>query len=384
MNILLVTGKWPISKSDIDGGCLTTMNILETLESKCNIDILLPAAFKNQIIPYVRNTFYFSLDEADYISNYNNKNKFIERLKWNRTIAKTIAEITQDYDRIIIIHCFFAMGLEKILDSQSLNKILVFPMFMTPEYILSGENVPPQYTEMEQAVLNSKMNILVPSEYSKKNMISFFNGVNPQNIIVFPRYVSECFCQKINRSQIHNPIRLIYVASIKFQKNNIEILDVASELYKMNVNFVMHLVGSIQNTEYANQFFSRLKTCPFKKSIIFHEPMTQSELAELYSQVDISLSVASCETFGRAIIEGLYAGLPAIVKDTTECFHCVVGNDSGVLYSRNPIDMAHTISKFFDADFYQKQSKAAHNTGIKFSKSKLQNYFLEVINGIKY
>lgn len=384
MKILLVTGKWPISNSDIDGGCLTTMNILETLNSKYCVDILLPVAFKNQHIPYVRNTLYFDMDEEDYISNYNNKNKFLRRLIWNQTVIRNIAEIAQNYDRIIIIHCFFAMGLEKILDGQLMSKILVFPMFMTPEYTLSGENVPSQYTEMEQAVLSSGMNILVPSEYSKNNILSSYKNVNPQNIMVFPRYVSECFCQDTIRTRIHHPIRLIYVASIKLQKNNIEILDVAYELFKMNVDFIIYLVGAVQNTEYADQIFAKLETCPFKDSIIYHEPMPQSALAEFYTQVDISLSVASCETFGRAIMEGLYAGVPAIVRDTTECFHCVVGNDSGVIYSKNQKDMAQNIVRFFDEAFYQQQSKAAHRTGMKYSKANLQNHFLEVINGIKY
>lgn len=47
MNVLFVTGKWPISLTDIDGGCLTTINILESIPKDCDIDILLPKAFSS-------------------------------------------------------------------------------------------------------------------------------------------------------------------------------------------------------------------------------------------------------------------------------------------------------------------------------------------------
>ena len=61
MNVLLVTGKWPISNEDVDGGCQTTIDILETLHCKCNVDILLPQAFQGVDIPYVKKAFYFSI-----------------------------------------------------------------------------------------------------------------------------------------------------------------------------------------------------------------------------------------------------------------------------------------------------------------------------------
>lgn len=380
MIVLFVTGKWPISLTDIDGGCLTTINILESIPKDCDIDILLPKAFSSIVIPYARRVLYFDVNKSDYLANYNNKDKFSERLKWSSIIASTISDLVPHYDKVIIQHCFFALGLDKLLNPSMLRKILVFPMFLTPEYKISGEIVPPPYTKGEEEILKSGIRILTPSGYSKRSLLSFYPKVNPDNIIVFPRYIDEIFSQRKTRPHVHNPIRLIYVASIKLQKNNMEVLDLANELYSRNIDFSLDLVGAIQNTEYANTFFSKLNASPFKDKVTFHEPISQAALADLYSHVDLSISVSNCETFGRAIIEGLYSGLPAIVKDSIDCFHDVVGENAGIIYAYNTSEMAEEIINCRNKDYYMEQSHKAHQTGNRFSKKILQTQFWEVMN----
>ena len=384
MNVLLVTGKWPISNEDVDGGCQTTIDILETLHCKCNVDILLPQAFQGVDIPYVKKAFYFSIDKTEYIANYNNSNKFLERLKWTKTVSSAIAQIASNYDRIIIQHCFFAMNLDKLLDPIILKKLLVFPMFLTPDYQKSGENVPSQYTEMEEELLRSGVTILTPSEYSKKTILSFYNGINADKIIVCPRYIDDSVFQKKKKPKVHKPIRLIYVASIKLQKNNLEVIDVAKELFSRDINFSLYLVGPIQNTDYANQFYSALNLCPFKNKILVLGSVSHKELENLYSEMDLSISVSRCETFGRAIIEGLYCGLPAVVKDSIACFHNVVGEGSGIVYAKSPADMAQAVIECLDENRYLRLSQEACISGARFAKSSVQTKFWETLYEYKY
>ena len=100
-------------------------------------------------------------------------------------------------------------------------------MYLSPSYKRSGEYPPDEYIAEECSALCSAGKILTPSDSEKQDMIRVF-GIDENKIKVIPRGYSSYI--KPVEKQTHFPIELLYIASIKEQKNTKEAIVLLKEL----------------------------------------------------------------------------------------------------------------------------------------------------------
>jgi glycosyltransferase involved in cell wall biosynthesis len=231
-------------------------------------------------------------------------------------------------------------------------------MYLSKSYERSGELVPKEYIDNEKQVLHSSNKILTPSDSEKQDMIDFF-GVDSEKIKVIPRGYSSNI--KATVKKISFPVELLYIASIKEQKNTIEAITLLKELNEQGINSILHLAGSYQNDSILNECKKYVIENRLCDKIIFHGVLPQLELAKLISQSHINISVSNWETFGRGIFEGMAGGLPTVAFSHLECVKQYVNDGCGINFVNSHSDFLKALIKLCkNTEYYKKQSKKAY------------------------
>ena len=365
---LLVTGKFPGVSHDIDGGSIMVSQLIEMLSSENIVDILFTRTFnKNyETIQNVRSVIF-------HPCKIRSDNKFQRRLQnvlWN---SNKIGTLVDNYDKIIIVHCSKAFGLEK-LSNEQINKLVLFPMFLTPSYTKSGEVVPKEYTLLEKKILSRLKTIITPCFVEEEELLHFYN-VRQESVHVIPRAINPLIRNVIREKSRYN--NLIYIASIKKQKSPLEAINVIVRLKEMGLTCHLYIVGSIQDQELLSCCKKMIDDNNLQSNISIMGVLSQQQLASLLNKMDINISVSRWETFGRGIIEGLAAGLPTIVLKDLDCMHHLLKQDVGLLYTPNIASISKMIYKLCtDSFFYKMQSIKTINVKNIFSMANQQKKIL--------
>lgn len=370
-NVLLITGKFPDVTSDTDGGSIMVSHLIEALSKECYLDVLFTrtynAKFKN--IKGVRKvTFHTNI--------IRNNNKFLRRLAnadWN---SMEFSQLIRQYDKVVIIHCSKAFGLDN-LSKELLDKIILFPMYLTSSYKRSNEIVPVKYTEAEQKIVPKIKKIITPSQSEKNDIINDY-GVSEKHIIVIPRAVNSYIESKIRDKSKAN--KLVYIGAVKKQKRNDDAIILLSKLKKMGGKYHLYLVGSLQDDELYAHCIDLISQFELENDFTFCGVLSQKEIAELLNNIDINISVSRWETFGRGIFEGLCAGLPTIVYNTIDCLSEYASTNNGISYVENINDMADKIYDLCaNPTSYKNQSQNAIENSLLFSIEKQKERLLKEI-----
>jgi glycosyltransferase involved in cell wall biosynthesis len=369
--VLLITGKFPDVTSDIDGGSIMVSHLIDALHDNCILDVVFTrtsnASFKT--IDGVKNTFF-------HTNKTRNENKFLRRLanfEWN---SKMFLKLIPQYDKVIIIHCSKAFGLEN-LSEELLSKVILFPMYLTSSYLRSNELVPSKYSEAEQKILSKISKIITPSQSEKEDIIKDYR-VAESKIIVIPRAINSNINGKLRLNSKSN--KLIYIGAIKKQKRNDDAIILLSEIKKMGLKSHLYLVGSIQDNELYTQCLDLINNLDLENDITFCGVLSQKEIAILLNEMDINISVSRWETFGRGIFEGLCSGLPSVVYDNIDCLVEYANENNGITYVDNLKTMVDTVYDLCtNPTFYRSQSQKAIDLSSQFSIEKQKEKLLNEI-----
>lgn len=368
--ILLVTGKFPPQGMDADGGSIMVEQLINILTNRCLLDIVFTRTYNRKL------EFLSGVQKVFFHTNISrNDNKFFRRLaniEWN---CELLCKLISQYDRVVIIHCSKAFGLER-LSSNMLSKIVLFPMYLSSSYKRSGEIVPPSYTQAEKNILTKVSRIITPSITEKEDIIKDYS-VNENQIVVIPRAISSFIIPRIREKPCKT---IVYIASIKPQKQNYKAIILLSILKKMGVDAYLHLVGNIQDIVLHQYCISLAEKKNLKDRVFFHSGLSQEQIAELLATSDINISVSQWETFGRGILEGMYAGLPTIVLDNIVCLKPYLEPNKGIFYTSDISEMAKKIALLFaDKVYYKEQSQKAIENSHVFSEEKQKQSLLNEI-----
>ena len=192
--LLLVTGKFPGVSHDTDGGSTMVRQLIDLFGADSMLDVLFTRSINDNYkkINGVNKVFF-------HPCRFRDDNKFIRRIlnaDWNRN---KIMQLIDGYDKVIIIHCSKAFGLEH-LNQEQIKKVVLFPMFLSSSYKRSGETVPDEYTLLEQKVLSKMKTIITPSFVEKEDLISEYS-ISEQNIIIVPRAINHAIKKRKDLGQ---------------------------------------------------------------------------------------------------------------------------------------------------------------------------------------
>lgn len=332
--VLLYLGKFPDQGRDIDGGSILARQLIDTLKHRCHLDLAFirktPEIYSD---PYIENVFYFS-----YLDAFNNK--FIRRLENLKTNQMALKHF-QNYDAIITAHISKLFGMQ-CEGNDFFNKAILFPMFLTPSYLKSGEKVPLEYTKQERQVLSKCKNIITPSEEERDDLINFY-GCNPDEIHLIRRGISPKF-HPFTEPNLEK-IRMICIGSIKPQKNNLASLILLKRLLQDGFDAHLDIVCTVQDKELLNEMKKYIQQNELHSKVQFHFTISQQKLAALIFNENINISLSHWETFGRSIFEGVAGGLPTFVLDCLTEVEKIVQGNKAVAFCKDILSMAKSIER---------------------------------------
>ncbi len=297
MKVLLVTEKCSPDMAQRDGGARLVSTLRRELKSSLSI-----MQFGGEREESVRWHFHYP---------NNSSNRFIRRLTNADFIGEKVKEVEKEFTHIIFAHISMQFGQVNFPLSPD-KEVWTFPMFLTPSYRLSGENVPDQYFEREQNVLANARNILTPSYFEKEQLLKEYS-VPEESIYVVPRGVETTALNPHLRS-LQEPIRFCSLGSIKPQKDTIGLIRLFAKLRQHFLGSTLALIGPIQDQKYFKTLIKEVRFLNLQDSVHFLGYVSHEHLYIYLNDKHFHLSMAKCETFGRAIFETLAAGLPNIVK----------------------------------------------------------------------
>lgn len=346
--VLLYLGKFPGYGIDIDGGSILAKQLIDTLKNQCILDVVFIRKNKEVLndddIHQIRYVQYKDAHE----------NKFSRRLKNLDTNREAIGDYHK-YDRIIAAHTSKLFGFESA-PIAFWERVILFPMFCTPSYVKAGEFVPQEYTRQESFVLSHAGLIISPSLEDKRTLVSTYR-LNPERIIIIYRGIDPVFKFRTDTYR-HFPAELVYIGSIKKQKNNIDAIKVLQKVHSLGTVAHLHLVGTIQDEDLYQSMTSYIESHNLSGQIHFHFGFTQLEVADLLGRMDINLSVSNWETFGRGIFEGVCSGLPTVAYARLTGVSEICKGNQGVVFVRDADEMATTIVTLLQDDHLFKQAKS--------------------------
>lgn len=338
--VLVISSRFN-STSDIDGGSMTTKSVIEALKNRALIDIMLPDSLSVTADGFIENTIKYDLPLFDDIND-----KFKYRDNTSMIIAAKLKEIIHRYDCVVVIHVFHALDFVRTLDKKDLKKIVIFPMFLSTCYVKSGEAVPIWYIEKEKEILSKVRTIITPSLYEAEQL-SVNYGIIDSNIVCIPRKISKFFQPEI-RDKVSSPVKFICVASHRKQKRTYLAPKFMNCLRLYGIQAFLTMVGGIQNDSEFNLYKDSCINYNVLDKIETVYSLSQEEMGALFNSSDFLVSFSSCETYGRAIQEALYSGLPSIVLDERGELLKLLGNRKGIIFCRSIEDMGQVVCHLFN------------------------------------
>lgn len=370
--VLIVTAKWPYTTKSTDGGDSTTKEIIRSLKDDYSVDML---CFRNDIDEQIKiddvQNIYFYNDDFALFKNYqlHNEEKFLVRIKQSQIAKKEIKRIYQDYKFIIVQHVMFVLDMED--EKELLDKIVLYPMFTGTSYLKSGERIPEIYLVKEKKVLNLVKLIISPSDIEKKMLIEDYR-VDKDRIIVVPRSVDYIY--SIRKISDKRKIRLVYIASVRIQKNHLDALRLVKIIKDRGVDVELHCIGAIQDDTIFNDCMNYLKINRLTDYVIFHGNKSHNQIEKIMSICDFNISVSQWETFGRGIYEGMVFGLPTLITDKLKCV--IQANNLGIFpcIVNSLEEMANTIIELiYDDRKYENESRKGKKLSLLLSETNSDN-----------
>lgn len=331
MKILLITEKFNPDESQRDGGS----RLINTLKKNFGESL--------KILQFAHTT---GLDGKG-IFKYPSKliDRFERRIANADFIAQKIKEVMHEATHIIFVHISMQFGIKK-LQLPSHIQILTFPMFLTPSYKASGENVPVEYTQKEQEALAHSHKILTPSYFERSQLIDFYK-VPEERIYVVPRGV-ETTLLKPKMRQLKGYLRICSIGSIKPQKNTLELIRMFSQIKDQFNNAKLKIIGPIQNVNYHEKVMLEINALKLTDSIELSGYIMPSEIAAAVEDQHLHISLANCETFGRSIFETLALGLPNIAYKTNNAAAEFLENKPYIRFVEQPNEIIPVLTKIIN------------------------------------
>ena len=109
-------------------------------------------------------------------------------------------------------------------------------------------------------------------------------------------------------------LSIIFLGRIMDIKNLSYAIDVISQLHG-RVRF--NIYGPIEDEEYWKDCLNKIKGLPEEISVVYHGEIKHKDVFNAYKQNDILFLPSKIESYGQAIAESFYAGVPVVISNRT-------------------------------------------------------------------
>lgn len=331
---VLYIAQTAVTRGKVTGGVeAVTENLLESFSNKGELSMTILSFRKDKI-----EDFSSKYSDNVQILHYGKKYNFdlINIVLFQRKIVKQIIK-KKDPD---IIH-FHGTGpnilsitnLPKdniILTQHGINRIeLKFQLGLKNKlkFLIKCliENF--YFKKFKNYIFTSESNRLSSEKYFKSKYDQFPIISNP---------VNSNFYSVQKSSNINNTI--LYVGHISKLKNLLLLIRALHKLRDKDINFYLHIVGSIKDKSYYNECKKYINNNNLSETLKFHGYLDQDEIVKLYNEIDILILPSLQENNPVTVLEAMAAGKVAIASNVGGISENIENGINGYIFEKNDLN----------------------------------------------
>ena len=223
-------------------------------------------------------------------------------------------------------------------------------------------------------IIDSAKGIITVSEYSKKDILKFFNHISEDKIFVTPLAANSNFkpldkeaCRKLVNSKFNfnNPY-ILYIGGFSSRKNARDLILAFDKIYKdLNSEHTLLLAGSLKDE--GKKLYELSKTLSSKDNIIFTDFISEDLLPTLYNGAEAFVYPSLYEGFGLPPLEAMSCKTAVITSNITSIPE--VTGDSALLinpFDRNELEKT-IVSLLNDENLKHQLAEKGYKRSLQFS-----------------
>jgi glycosyltransferase involved in cell wall biosynthesis len=158
-------------------------------------------------------------------------------------------------------------------------------------------------------------------------------GLKREKITIIPNGINESKFE--NRREFVNKnekLKILCVSQFNRNKNLEAVIHVVDKLSK-TFDLEAYIIGAPTDQEYLNEFIQLVRNKNLEKIVRMGISIDDAALVDCYLSCDLFIFLSKVETFGLAVLEAMYAGLPLVVTEVGSIPEFVKNNVNGFLVS---------------------------------------------------
>lgn len=313
---------------------------------------------------------------------FSKKIKYIELIDFNKKITAHIFDILQELSLyakksdIIVGFSDFIVNYIAFISANLYNK----PLLVCIRNQLSKQiDVYPHNTSINTDIMSailSNSNILVQSEFIKKDMLDKFNVKNTRvNILANPIEKNVLEHKNIFDSSKKN---IVIVGRLAIQKNISLVIKALSMLKKEYLNSLcLHIIGD--GDEYS-KLLEDVNFFALNQNVKFHG--YKSDVLHYIKEADLMILASKFEGQPNVVLEAFSQNTLVLASDIEPIKELICNNENGILFKENDIDsLVDKLIYCLDNDL----SKLAQNAYLLLDKysdvhHKFENILIKIVS----
>ena len=174
------------------------------------------------------------------------------------------------------------------------------------------------------------------------------------------------------KNDCSNPIKLLYVSTINYYKNQINVVKAFEDLVDKGYKIDLTLIGTAYDPalKELEKYISGLNG--IKNNLRYIGNVEHQLLIDYYNNADIFIFASSCETFGMILLEAMASGLPIACSNMTSMPEIL--EENGEYFDPNdPKSISMAVNRILLNNKKMNYSKMAFQRAKEFSWEKCSN-----------
>jgi glycosyltransferase involved in cell wall biosynthesis len=240
-------------------------------------------------------------------------NKNLSRKNLRRLIKET------DYDIAYVngIYSWYFSILPLILLKHNERKVIVSARGMLSEHAINVKSAQKRFFLAIAKLTGLYKNIRFhATNIRESEAIAKSTGIDT-NIAIAPNLPIKMEASFTSKVKDAGSVRLIYIARIAPEKNNLFALQVLSQIKDLNINILFDLYGPVYNQQYKDQCEEVINGFPPNIKTSFKGPLERNKTMDTLKEYHFLFMPSTGENYGHVIVEAMVAGCPVILSDRT-------------------------------------------------------------------
>ena len=351
------------------------VNLANMLIDKYDIELV--TLYKTiDVIPYDINPKV----KIIYLSSLKpNKKEFIEALK-TKKIFKIISEGIKSVKILFLKHYLVKNFIINSNSKYIVSSRIEFTKLLSYYGVYGSIKIAQEHRHHnnDYKYINKLKNSLKNIDYFlpvSKELKEYYDKEFVNTNVEYIRHALAYYPIEYNK---YNGKKLITVGRLSKEKGYLDLIDIFSELTKIDKEYTLTIVGDGYEEKLIKE---KIKENKLDKKIIMTGFLNKEKLNKEYLASSIYLMTSTSESFGLVLIEAMSYGMPCISLDTARGAYEVINNKNGKIVKRNKmVDTIREITK--DKSTFDKMSKEARKTSNNYKFDVVKKEWLDFFERI--